>query len=163
MTRRTAQDTRLALAVTALFLLNVAVPRAGMFYHEHPGGEHAHVHTDDGSGLADLLEDYWHGHDHDHHHDHPQHATARDGCGTESTGTGNGSCTQSGVTIETDDGAGNGHWHEQQQFHRAVVGAVPLLDICLAAEAAPKHAPSLRTHVAALDLRARGPPVLPLA
>jgi hypothetical protein len=160
VTRRTGQDTRLALAVTALFVVNVAVPRAGMFYHEHPGGEHAHVHADDGSGLSDLLEDYWHGHD--HHHDHPHHAAASDRQAIDAAAPARDGARPC-ATIETDDGAGNGHWHEQQQFHRAVVAAVPLLDICLPAEAAPKHAPSLRTHVAALDLRARGPPVLPLA
>jgi len=160
VTRRSVQDVRLVLAVTALFVLNIAVPRACMFYHQHPGGEHAHVHTDDGSGLTDLLEDYWH--PHDHHHDHPQRAYANDAYRTDPAGRSLHGVPSS-ATIENDDGDGAGHWHEQQQFHRAVVGAVPFLAVGVPTNACAETAPVLHTNVAAHELRARGPPHLPLA
>jgi hypothetical protein len=158
VTRRSVQDVRLVLTVTALFVLNVAVPRAGVLYHQHPGGEHAHVHTDDGSGLTDLLEEYWHGYD--HHHDHPQPAHLSDAYGTDPAGR-SPHGVASATTIENDDGAG--HWHEQQQFHRAVVAAVPFVAVGVPTGACAEIAPPLHTHVAAHELRARGPPGVPLA
>jgi hypothetical protein len=147
--------------VTALFVLNIAVPRSGVFYHQHPGGEHAHVHTDDGSGLTDLLQEYWHGHD--HHHDHPQHAhLTNEAYGTDPYG-GSPHGVAWSATIENDDGTGSGHWHEQQQFHRAVVAAVPFLAVGAPTSACAPIAPALHTQVAAHERRARGPPRRPLA
>src|SRR5438552_1032231 len=53
----------------AAFLASVAIPRSTLVVHEHPGGDHVHVHSHD-------SETVWHGHHaNGHHHAHHDYAT----------------------------------------------------------------------------------------
>jgi len=93
--------TRLASATLALFVALVAVPRPGLVFHVHAGGDHAHVHDDE-----DL-----HGapHESDHEALHHHHAHGY------------------GVGFEEPDPPELGHWHTQSPFQRAVTPASPTL------------------------------------
>lgn len=156
MKRLRAQLARLGPAVAALFALSVAVPGTTLLYHQHPGGEHAHVHPDYDSAIADLLADYWHDHKHaddasqdhahpGHHHDHltvrdPRHPTS------------------SNAMLARDEGSATGHCHQQDRFHRALIAGAPFIPAVGPAGAAAQPAPALSVHVAARNLRARAPP-----
>jgi hypothetical protein len=160
MKRLRSQLARLTPAVAALFALAIAVPRAGLLYHDHPGGEHAHVHPDDGNAIADLLAEYLHdhehGHDADHEHTHPAHHDAHVGH-RDPRSSGSPS-----AALESDSGSATAHCHEQDRFHRAVVPRAPFIPAVTSADASLCPAPALSIHVAARTLRARGPPSVPI-
>jgi hypothetical protein len=148
------QIAAIAAAATALFLVTVGVPSAGMYYHEHSGGEHVHVHADEQSGLVELLAEYYHGHDHEHeHHDrvHPHDRPTADGWSHRAAAP--------AAELEDDDGPVTGHWHQQDRFQRAVS-----LAAFTAQHAAPVHVAPAGPQPApvdrpALPVRARGPPL----
>jgi hypothetical protein len=156
MSRIRALLVDLVPAVAALFALSVAAPRAGFLYHQHPGGEHAHVHGDSDSALAELLEDYWHERDHVHEHDHAHPGHHHDDLTPGQPGSARTALTR-------DDGPATGHWHQQDRFHRAVVAGAPFIAAVAPAGFAPQPAPARHAYLAALDLRARGPPPSPLS
>jgi len=150
MTRMRARFNRFVPGVVALFALGIAVPRAGLYYHEHPGGTQAHVHADDGSGIAELLEEYWHEREPGHTHPAHNHDVL--------TGDDAGQPARSGLAFERDEGPSTGHWHQQDRFHRAIVAAPPFVPSVSAAGLPSQRPPAIATHRAARDLRARGPP-----
>ena len=152
MTRFRDQLAGLSPAVAALFALTIAVPHAGLYYHEHAGGEHAHVHGDDESGLAELLADYWQEHDHDH--THLGHAHGHLGAAPTHA---------SSAELARDGGPATGHWHQQDRFHRAVVAAAAYITAVVLVGNAEQLAPTRSDPLGTLDLRVRGPPRLPLS
>jgi hypothetical protein len=149
MKRLRAHLTGFSSAVAALLVLTIAVPRAGLYYHEHVGGDRAHVHPEDESGVAELLADYWqhrHGHDHTHLAHAHHHLTSAD------------PAHPSGSELERDDRPSTGHWHSQDFFQRAVAPALfaaQHAESVQVAEALPEPAPVDRP---ALPIRVRGPP-----
>ena len=143
----------IAAAVTALFLVTFGVPSAGVYYHTHAGGEHAHVHADDESGLAELLAEYRHDHDHEHHdhghpHDHPV-VNAR-----------SSRAAASDTALEDDDGPVTGHWHQQDRFQRAVSPAIFTAHHVEPVQFTPGRPEPAPVDRPALPVRARGPPFL---
>jgi hypothetical protein len=146
MKRFRAQLAGFSPSVAALFALTIAVPHAGLYYHEHPGGERAHVHGEDESGLVELLADYWHGHDHTHlAHAHDQLTSADP-------------AHPSRAELARDDGPSTGHWHSQDFFQRVLspaVFAAQRAESVQVVPASPEPAPVDRP---ALPIRVRGPP-----
>jgi len=131
---------RLGLWTTPALLLFVGtttIPRVGLYFHHHSGGDHLHVHADDD-------------HDHDaidaphgdaHHHSH---------------------LTRIAPTvpeIEIPDGDGTGHWHAQDFFQRATSPTVAPgpHDTSLRPAPAPPAATSVDQPT--LVARVRGPPL----
>lgn len=106
MTKWRAQIRHLAPASTALFVFSLTLPRAGLVYHEHAGGEHFHVHAED--GARDGAHDHRH-----HHHHHAQHAHTPPAAHQ--------------VELETTEPPDLGHWHTQSPFHRAISPVTPAL------------------------------------
>lgn len=127
-----------------LFASGVAVPRQGLVFHQHEGGDHFHVHGDEISGEAHELEER-HGHEHHHEHDAPPH---HHGAGLD----------HDDAAFEAPDAVHLGHWHTQDPFHRVVVAA-PITPLTVLA--VERTAADLPEDVAARPLppyRARGPP-----
>jgi hypothetical protein len=158
MKRVRAQLSGFVPAVAVLFALNVAAPSTGFFYHQHAGGDRAHVHADSDSVIAELLAEYWHERAHalGIAHRDAQPAPRHDDLSSGAPGS-------AGAALTVDDGSGTGHWHQQDRFHRAVVLAAPFIAAVTAAAFAPLRAPAPVELLAALDLRARGPPLTPLS
>jgi hypothetical protein len=125
--------------VLPFFLLLVATPRVGSFYHHHAGGDRAHVHPEEVlfGAVAGV---------HTHHHPHDLLASAR--------------AAADEVKLESSDSGGTGHFHWQNPFHRIARHAAPSLSrvptAVLVAPAAKRRFASLP----ALAGRARSPPVI---
>ncbi|HXQ22105.1 MAG TPA: hypothetical protein VN812_10570 [Candidatus Acidoferrales bacterium] len=133
-------------AALALFVALTAIPRAGLIYHVHAGGEHFHVHAEDLEAAAHEHYDHDAGDPHHHHH-HAHHDR------THLAG-----CTANGPVIEAADGDGTGHWHSQNFFQRAVspgVFAAQHAESVQVVQGSPEPAPVDRP---ALPIRVRGPP-----
>ena len=96
----------LAPLVLALFVSGVAIPRPGLYFHVHAGGDHVHVHDEDATHV---------GHEHHHEAAHQHHHQ-------DQLGRGAGVETE----LEAPEPADLGHWHTQHPFHR-VVPIVPAL------------------------------------
>jgi hypothetical protein len=104
MKRVRAQLTGFSSAIAALFALSIAVPRADLYYHEHVGGDHAHVHGDDES---DIFADYWHGRDHVHGHDHSYDHLSSSASAHPPPST---------AALARDAGPATCHWHQPDRF-----------------------------------------------
>jgi hypothetical protein len=98
MSRWRGRISVLSLATILLFTASIAVPRTGLVFHVHAGGEHLHVHDD-----FPIVSDHAHA-SHLHHHTHTDHLGARNSEVPE---------------LEAPDGDDAGHWHVQSPFHRA--------------------------------------------
>ena len=149
MKRVRAQLTGFSSAIAALFALSIAVPRAGLYYHEHVGGDHAHVHADDESALAEILADYRHGHDHDHRHVDDPHARLSGSAPAHPAVS---------AALARDDGPSTGHWHSQDFFQRAVSPAVFAAQHPESVQTLPASPEPAPVDPPALPVRARGPP-----
>src|SRR5215470_12385996 len=57
----------LVSAVMALLILRLAEPRPGVYFHDHAGGDHVHVH-DDAIALHGWDDAHPHVHPHPHTH-----------------------------------------------------------------------------------------------
>ena len=129
-----------------LFALGVAVPRPGLVFHVHAGGDHVNVHGDD---LADG------GHDSDDHHAHGHHSHSAD----------RAEAHHHGAVADCDDAAFEapepvhlGHWHSQSPFHRVLAPAVSTLVTVLSVVAVAADAPVDIFATPRFPRRARGPP-----
>lgn len=106
-------------AVMALFVLRLAEPRPGIYFHAHAGGDHAHVHAAETSGWDDALLDL---HSHSHPHSHPQdhdhvHAVAI----AETLATPALPVPFTAGPRLTSPGEHSGaHWHTQSVFDRSL-------------------------------------------
>jgi hypothetical protein len=107
MSRRRAWISRCTPVVLALFLGTSALPRASVYMHHHPGGEHEHVHA---WGADPVSRHHDHDHDEHHHHPHGVHAT-HDHAGR--------------LAIEADDDGPSDHVHWQPPFQRTARPQVP--------------------------------------
>lgn len=92
------------LLAAALLLLSLATPRAALVFHQHAGGEHAHQHAAEQHPLAALFGQ--------HHHAHAPHDEA-----------------PRGPRWATDDGAGDGHVHQQQRYDAAAATIVACIAV----------------------------------
>jgi hypothetical protein len=166
MKRLRAHLARLGPAIAALFALSIAAPRAGFFYHSHPGGDHTHVHADDDVAV-ELLAERWdqhHHHHHHHHHPHPSPDDIRDH--HESPPATPHPEHKEHVdprshALRHDHGSSTGHWHQQDRFQRGLSAAAPIVAGSAPLGCLQQHVPALITRTAARDLRVRGPPSSP--
>ena len=98
----------LAPLVLALFVSGVAIPRPGLYFHVHAGGDHVHVHDEDATQVGHEYH-----HEAVHHHHHQDHLAGGAGVETE---------------LEEPEPADLGHWHAQNLFHRVVsIAPAPLI------------------------------------
>jgi len=113
--------------------------QSGVFYHHHPGGEHEHIHPEDGLvGRGDND------HAHDHHHRHDIAPLGADPDVAE---------------LETADPADTGHLHWKSPFHHAARHSLPTLlaapTIVLLGSPSEPRCPASAAFVG----RARSPPL----
>jgi hypothetical protein len=124
-------------AALLVFVTGAAVPRAALFYHTHPGGDHVHTHGDEPE----------HAHDHsiDRHHAAHHHHHVATTCGNR-------------LAFESPDGDAQGHWHSQSPFHP--IAAVALATVLQPQRARTPLGPRLRVffNAAVRPGRARSPP-----
>ena len=124
--------------VAVLFATGVAVPRPGLVFHVHAGGDHVHTH---GEELA--------GEEHDADHEHEEHHHHHDG-GTVAD--------HDDAGFEAPDPVHLGHWHSQYPFQRTVV---PTLTTLATAATVVTLQLDVQADLPATPLlpdRARGPP-----
>ena len=136
--KRRSRTSLVSQPVLIVFLATVVVPRPGLFFHEHTGGERFHVHAEDPD--AEVRE---HDREHHQHHAHDAHAV---GAETHQ------------VEIEATDSLELGHWPTQSPFHPAVAPAAQALQSPFGTVAAPADSGRGIVEGRALLSHARGPP-----
>jgi hypothetical protein len=113
MKRWRLRISRFTPVAVLLFAAGVAVPRQGLVFHQHAGGDHFHVHGDELTGEEHESAAH-HDHNHDQHHAvaHHDHGAAGD---------------DDDVAFEAPEPVHLGHWHSQPPFHRVVARALATL------------------------------------
>ena len=127
-----------------LFACGVALPRQGLVFHQHAGGDHFHVHGDELAGEEHESAEH---HEHAHHHDdaavHDHHGSAQD---------------HDDAAFEAPEPVHLGHWHSQNPFHRVIaLGLATLVTASAVTAVAPDVPRDVRARWLLPD-RARGPP-----
>jgi len=160
-------------AVTALFALQIAEPRPGLYFHEHTGGDHPHVHGDLLASVHGWEDAHPHTHpfphDDGHLHIHAYGSDHRLLVLVESQGTPFGDCGGLAASIRDPRTTGpnwalplepsTAHWHTQSAFDHSLAGAAVRLPAVLLGG---HRATAILTSVAQRPLPqpiARGPPV----
>ncbi len=140
---------RLTAATIIAFLASVVSPQVGLYSHDHPGGEHAHVHSDEGAvGRREHAGDS----SDDHRHapvNRPIHAPTARAAG------------EAAPRIERTQAAqDSGHWHVKNPYGRMLPLGIPPLGTTAVIEALwPPGAATLLDRPLP-SRRARGPPPL---
>jgi hypothetical protein len=77
--KQTVQSQGFVFALLGVFLLSLGLPQVGALHHEHPGGDHAHVHAEFADSPVVLLHTHHHEptlpHSHPHVHHEADHAS----------------------------------------------------------------------------------------
>ncbi len=131
---------RFAPVAVLLFAAGVAVPRQGLVFHEHAGGDHFHVHGDELTGDEHHAVTH---HAHQHHHGSAAHAATID---------------HDGAAFEAPEPVHLGHWHAQNPFHRVLSPALTTLVAVFALAGIAAVLPRDTLSRSLLAQRARGPP-----
>ena len=76
--KQTVWSQRFVFALLGVFVLSLGLPQVGALRHQHPGGDHAHIHAEFANSPVALLHAHPHlHHEADHashvHHIHPHH------------------------------------------------------------------------------------------
>jgi len=124
--KQTVRHRSCVFALLGLFLLSLGLPQVGALHHEHPGGDHAHVHAEFVDSPAVLLHAHHHeepmlphAHPHVHHeakhstnfhHAHHHHHSVRE------------KKTRNSEVAYHQPGSSRGvHWHAVNAFHHATL------------------------------------------
>lgn len=173
MRRFRGQLALLVPAVMALFVLRLAEPRPGLYFHQHAGGDHAHAHAESGathdwesSFLALHLDSHSHPHSHPHPHEHGLSHTHQTPVSTLSSTARQPvtpalpvSFTAGPRLLSAGEHAAT-HWHTQSVFDRSLARSGPAVLVVRRSE---PLADALPIPVGARPLPqvlARGPPAL---
>jgi hypothetical protein len=78
--KQTVWSQRFVFALLGVFVLSLGLPQVGALRHQHPGGDHAHIHAEFANSPVALLHAHQdkaalpHAHPHLHHEaDHASH------------------------------------------------------------------------------------------